>query len=196
MPKPGYITPSSFSDLMSNGRGSTEMGKTAMNVVNLLTLDLMGVERAEEQSTPASCQWGIDHEWEAIEAYQDATFREVFHPVEFRVSRTHDYVGGSMDGLVGSRGGIEVKCPFNSKEHLANIRDAAQFKMLYKYQLQGYFWIYELDWIDCVSYDPRFPDDKKLSIYRAYPDDNVITALKARCELAYKMACDSISQSK
>lgn len=189
MPNPGFLTPSTFSDLMSNGRGSSEMGKTALKIVDRLVLDLLGVERPEE-STPATCQWGIDHEWEAIQAYQDYTFREVRCPVVFRASSTHNYVGGTMDGLVGKSGGIEVKCPFNSNEHLDNLRKAKQFKTLYKYQLQGYFWIFQLEWIDCVSYDPRFPDSSKLAIYREYPNKDLIGQIMRRCEMAYRIALE------
>lgn len=193
MPNPGFLTPSTFSDLMSNGRGSSEMGKTALKVVDRLVLDMLGVDRPEE-STPATCQWGIDHEWEAIQAYQERTFREVHHPVDFRVSPTHDYVGGIMDGLVGKVGGIEVKCPFSSPEHLDNLREAKQFKTIYKYQLQGYFWIYQLDWIDCVSYDPRFPESSRMAIWREYPNEQMIGDLKARCELAYSMAVEQVKE--
>lgn len=195
MPSPGFLTPSTFADLMSNGRGSDQMGKTALKVVDRLVLDLLGVDRPEE-STPATCQWGIDHEWEAVQAYQDATFREVLHPVEFRASQTHPYVGGTMDGLVGKVGGIEVKCPFNSNEHLDNLRESKQFKTLYKYQLQGYFWIFQLDWIDCVSYDPRFPEQSRMAIYRERPNHQIISELKQRCELAYSMATEHVVRLK
>lgn len=187
MPNPGYLTPSTFGDLMSNGRGSEEMGKTALKVVDLLVMDILGVERSERDSNPISCQWGIDHEWEAIQAYEDRTFR-IVHPAKFKVCPTCEYVGGTMDGLVGKSGGIEVKCPFNSGEHLDNLKDAKQFKTTYQWQLQGYFWIYELDWIDCISYDPRFPEPSNLTIYRAYPVEDALVRLKERCELAYMMA--------
>lgn len=192
MPKPGFISPSSFADLMTNGRGSCEMGKTALNVVELLTLDMLGVERREAGATPPSCQWGIDHEYEAIQAYEERTFREVKCPVEFRASRTHSYVGGTMDGLIGSVGGVKIKCPYNSSEHLDNNREGKQLYNQYMFQVQGYIWIYELSWIDFVSYDPRFPAPSDLVIYRVEPDAVIIKALQQRCELAYRMACENV----
>lgn len=192
MPRPGYLTPSTFSDLMSNGRGSDQMGKTALKIVDNLIMDLLGVIR-EEEPTPKTCQWGIDHEWEAIQKYQEETFREVQCPVDFKESATHSYVGGTMDGLIGKNGGIEIKCPFSSNEHLNNLKNAKQFKTIYKYQLQGYFWIFELEWIDCVSYDPRFPEPNNLTIHRVYPDLDIIEALKTRCELAYEMAFNTVN---
>lgn len=194
MPRAGFLSPSSFADLMSNGRGSNEMGKTALAVVDQLTMDLLGVERREILSNPASCQWGIDHEWEAIQEYQDRTFRVVQSPVEFRASPTHDYVGGTMDGLVGKAGGIEVKSPYNSSEHLDNIREAKQLYKQYMYQVQGYFWIFGLEWIDFISYDPRFPEPSNLAVYRVEPDEAIISTLKERCEMAYKMAVENVKR--
>lgn len=99
-----------------------------------------------------------------------------------------------MDGLVGASGGIEVKSPYNSTEHLHNLQTGRQLHKLYWYQVQGYFWIYELDWIDFVSYDPRFPEADQLYIERAYPDHKVIDALKQRCEAAYEMAVEKVEK--
>lgn len=192
MPRSGFLTPSTFSDLMSNGKGKDTMGATALRIVNNLAMDMLGVERSEsrEMKTPASCQWGLDHEWEAIQEYQDRTFREVLCPVEFRVSPTHTYVGGTMDGLIGSKGGIEVKCPFDSLEHLYNLQEAKQLYRQYMHQVQGYFWIFELEWVDFLSYDPRFPEPNNLYIHRVGRDEDHINRLKARCEMAYEKAIE------
>lgn len=187
MPQPGFLTPSTFGDLMTKGRGGEPFGKTAQKVIDQLTLDLLGVERPES-STPPSCQWGIEHEWEAIQAYEERTFRQVLAPADFRVCPECAYVGGTMDGLVGRAGGIEVKSPFDSTNHLYNLQDSRQLYDTYWYQVQGYFWIFGLAWIDFVSYDPRFPEPAQLHIKREYPDKEVIEALKARCEQAYAMA--------
>lgn len=187
MPNPGFFTPSTFADIMSNGRGGQEFGKMAQKVIDRMTLDLLGVERPEE-STPPSCQWGLDHEWEAIQEYEERTFRKVMAPVEFRASKSHPYVGGTMDGLVGQVGGIEVKSPYDSMNHLYNIQTSAQLYKDYWYQVQGYFWIFELEWIDFISYDPRFPKPSSLYIKREYPDEAIISKLKERCEKAHRIA--------
>lgn len=193
MPKQGYITASSFKDLMAKGKGKDSIGQGAYTIVDELVLDMIGVEKGElNASVPYSCQWGIDHEWSAIETYQEETFREVLHPVEFRVAQSNPYVGGTMDGLVGSKGGVEIKSPFNPLNHFQNLQDGKQLHTLYWYQVQGYLWIYELDWIDFVSYDPRFPKDKQLYIERVTPDNETIQKLKERCEWAYNLATEKI----
>lgn len=187
MPKSGYLTPSTFGDLMTSNRSGTGFGKTAQKVIERLALDLIGVERLEMDS-PASCQWGLDNEWLAIQEYEERTFRKVICPVKFTVSKTHPYVGGTMDGLVGDNGGIEVKSPYDSINHLLNLREAYQLHNEYWYQVQGYFWIYELSWIDFISFDPRFPKPMDLNITRVERDEDTIEKLKARCEQAYSEA--------
>jgi hypothetical protein len=197
MPRKGFLTPSTFADLMTSAKGkSDELGKTALKVVDKLVLDMLGVETDEDsQGTPTSCQWGLDNEWFAIQTYSERTFTEVHCPVEFRASRTHPYVGGTMDGLVGNKGGIETKCPYSSLEHLGNLLEAAQLKQ-YKYQIQGYLWIFELDWIDFISVDPRFPQPYDLAVYRVYPQQDIVEAIQKRCGLAYQMAMSKLKMIK
>lgn len=188
MPRNGFLTPSTFRDLMTNDRSGKGMGKTAQNVIDQHALDLLGVEREDmDLFTPASCQWGKDNEWQAIQTYEDRTMREVRQP-EFAVCPTHPYVGGTMDGLVGDKGGIEVKCPYSSIEHLYNAIEARQAVKVYNWQMQGYMWIRNLDWIDFVSFDPRFPAPVDLVVHKIERDEVAIQALIDRCEAAHEMA--------
>lgn len=196
MPRKGFLTPSSFKDLMTNSRDGHSPGKAALKLIDKLALDILGVEENDEDMTPISCQWGYDNEWAAIQLYQERNFKEVQCPVEFRRSKTHPFVGGTMDGLVGDRGGVEVKCPYNSVEHLNNLKYGRQIEALYKYQIQGYMWIYELDWIDFISYDPRFPEEYKLFVKRITPDKEMIQDISNRCDLAYDLAIQSIKEMK
>lgn len=186
MPKSGFLTPSSFADLMTNGRGTDTMGKSALAVVDRLTLDLLGFEAPEPSGTPRSCAWGNENEPLARLLYTERTFREV-RPTEFTVCDTHPYVGGTMDGLVGLSGGVEIKCPYSPTEHLANILTRKQVAQ-YTPQMQGYMWIYVLDWIDFISYDPRLPEPYDLVIERIERDDAYIERLKKRCEEAFDLA--------
>jgi hypothetical protein len=187
MPKPGYLTPSTFSDLMSNGRGSNEMGQTALAVVDRLVLDLIGAERPEE-GTPSSCQWGLDHEWEAIDTYSERNMCEVVRP-DFRVCRDYPFIGGTADGLVGRDGLIEVKNPFNMLEHMYNLLSGKQVPQ-YINKMYGYMLIYERDWSDFVSFDTRFPEALKLYTQRVPRDDELIRRIVERCVMAHDMALD------
>lgn len=112
-------------------------------------------------------RWGTDQEPFARQAYIEATGNEVFetsfvdHP-EIAMS------GASPDGLVGSVGLVEIKCP-NTATHLetldgAGIPDKYRVQMLWQMACTG------RDWCDFVSFDPRLPPGLQLHIERVERD--------------------------
>lgn len=190
MPRPKFLTPSSFGKLMTNGRTKDKLfGDTAMSVIYQLALDLLEVEQPEEEYIPDACLWGIENEYLAKRAYELKNMVTV-RTADFKVSPTLDYVGGTMDGLVGSRGGIEVKCPFNSVNHL----DIHKQYSGYEHQITGYMWVYELEWIDFVSFDPRFPAPLQLRSFRIERNESAIAILEQRCREAHAMALQYVEQ--
>lgn len=152
------------------------LGKGAETYADELVCQAIGV--AEDDYTSYDMERGIMLEPLAIETYE----AEKLVSVKQKQRRTHPkyrFISGEADGVVGDRGGIEVKCP-NSKNHLQNIIDAAQIAK-YEYQMQGYMWIYDLNWMDFVSYDPRFPVEHEISIHRVWRDQDTIDLLEDRC---------------
>ena len=188
MPRPKFLTPSTFGKLMTNGRGCL-FGDTAKAVIYQLALDLLEVEQPEEEYTPAACLWGLEHEYYALREYEQRHMVRVCK-ADFRVSPTLDYVGGTMDGLVGTDGGVEIKCPFNSVNHL---KLDEQFKA-YHYQVHGYIWVYSLQWIDLCSFDPRFPAALKLRERRVERDEEIIQQLELRCAQAHAVALEIVDK--
>jgi len=179
MNKQGKLTPSRFIDIMTGGRSKAEkFGKTSMSYAYRVACERLGVEIQDPYAK--SMDWGNEYELDAIEAYQTQTGQMVTlndviqHP-------TLDYVAGTPDGLIGSEGIIEVKCPYNSVNHLMNLKSGAQLDD-YKYQIQGYLWITGRKWCDFVSYDPRFKKDLQLAIYRVDRDQLLIDELAARVQ--------------
>lgn len=81
-------------------------------------------------------------------------------------------VGCSPDGLVGDRGGAEIKVPA-AHTHLSYLLGEAGEK--YKCQVQGCMWIAERDWWDFVSYNPDLPS----TIVRFDRDEAFIKLLAA-----------------
>lgn len=184
MPKPGFLTASSFPDLMVKGKGGQEFGKTAMRHVEQLALDMLGFSR-EEGPKADSLDWGREQEDNAAFYYEERTLREL-RRAPFQVSPDLPYVGGTIDRLAGDAGGVEIKCPKDSKKHVFH---ADRHYTGYVYQIQGYMWIYSLKWIDFVSYDPRSTDERlQLRIKRVEPDAGIIAALETRCKAAYAEA--------
>lgn len=189
MPRAGYLTASTFPDLMTRGKGGQEFGKTAMRHIEQLALDMLRVDRAED-ITADSLEWGLEHEDNARYFYQEATLYKVGQ-AEFRISKELSFVGGEMDGLVGDDGGIEIKCPKSSTKHMFHF---AEHYEEYAYQVQGYLWIYRLKWIDFVSYDPRCPKPHQLQIRRIEPDAGIIKALQERCKAAHSEAIKLVEE--
>ena len=114
-------------------------------------------------------QWGTDHEQEASEVYSKATGIEL-EQVGFCTHEQLEYLAMSPDRLTPDRtGGIEVKCP-NTKTHIRTIRMGG-LPNDYKYQVYQYFLVNEkLQWLDFVSYDPRFTP-RPLYIHRIERND-------------------------
>jgi hypothetical protein len=119
---------------------------------------------------------GTETEPEARAAYQfEANCRVqqiglVLHPT---IGGTH----ASPDGLVGSDGLLELKCP-QPAQHLATllgepIADKYQIQMLWQMKCCN------RAWCDFGSYNPSFPESMKLHIRRFHRDDARIASLEA-----------------
>jgi hypothetical protein len=177
MNKQGKITASHFADVMTAGRGS-KWGKIARTYAYQVALERLGVEMPEV--TGKALEWGQYHEAEAIELYQHTTGNAVGltdvvqHP-------QLEYVAGTPDGLIGMDGIIEVKCPYNPVNHMANLRDGEQIED-YWWQIQGYLWITGRQWCDFISYDPRFPERLQLAVHRVYRSEKSISELDERVQ--------------
>ena len=182
MPRAKFLSASTFPRLMCNDRSGSGMGKTALSVCYRLAAELLGASDGEE-ITAASLEWGIENEDNAAWAYEKQTLSRT-RPALWKVSPDLQYVGGTMDRLVGENGGLEIKCPANMANHIKH----QELMKEYHYQVHGYLWIYELDWIDFVNYDPRFVPPRDLFVTRIERDEGVISTLKVRCEMAYEKA--------
>lgn len=179
MNKQGKITPSRFADVMTQGRSKDQkFGQTAKTYAYEVALERMGVEKPEAYGH--ALDWGVNYEFEAIELFQAVTglavgLNDVIqHP-------TLDFVAGTPDGLIGDDAIIEIKCPYNPVNHLANLREGAQIKDYY-WQIQGYLWLTGRSVCWFVSYDPRFPEATRLAVHRVERNDEDIIRLAERVQ--------------
>lgn len=124
-----------------------------------------------EQISAKAMEWGKAHEDEARTAFSFVTGLGV-NTVPF-VYREHDgelirHFGCSPDGIVEDGGGFEVKCPFNSANHVDFILNK-NIKDDYVWQVQFSLWVTGLPhWYFC-SYDPRMKV-KMLDFVKVMPD--------------------------
>ncbi len=79
-------------------------------------------------------------------------------------------VGCSPDRLVGTQGGLEIKCP-KPGTHVSYLLGSAETE--YKPQIQGCLWVCEREWWDFVSYNPVLPS----ALVRCYRDEAYIKTL-------------------
>lgn len=162
------FTASVIHKLMGNSRNGGLLSQTATTFV---------YEKAAEILTGISkpiygdaLDWGKDHEAEAFQMFSKTNFEQwTYYGGETYVFIPYgDYSGYSPDGL-SEEAILEIKCPYNSANHLKNfsIYDADSLKSEhpdYYYQMQLGMIAAKLEKGFFVSYDPRMPEGKQMHI--------------------------------
>lgn len=176
----GRFTSSRFGDLLTSGRKKDEVfGGTAMGYI---------IEVASERITgyPAGfegnkyTEWGNEHEPEAG-AYYTKVEGNIIEEAPFIPMNTN--AGGSPDGLIGTDGVVEIKCPWNSANHLKYFA-GAEVPKGYTTQMQGNMMVTGRKWCDFISYDPRMPESHRIFIQRFERDETIINKIIERIALA------------
>ena len=129
----------------------------------------------------AACTYGIEMENTALNAYSLATGNKVdqsglhLHP-QYR------FIAGSPDGLVGTEGMIEIKCPFYTKVPHCKVPN------YYYLQINCLLECTQRNWCDFVSW--TMP---AMTIFRVYKDPDLFEWL---CTHSYKDIWDAVQQNK
>lgn len=193
MPTPKHITPSRFKDVMTKPRSKSAVwGKTSLSYADSLVMDHLGVHR--EEVTAKSLEWGKDIEPVARQDYEFETFSKVEVPTDPIHLPGSLPVCGTPDGLVGSDGIIEIKSPWAVRSMMTVRTDFEAYYSDYKWQVQGYLWITGRKWCDFVVFDPRWPEDLRLSVTRIERDDKMIAELAERIELFHQLVVSRLKQ--
>lgn len=169
----GKVTASRIADMLAKtqkGWGAGRANYAAQLVAERLTGDVA------DTFTNGAMQWGTATEPEARRAYSfyaDADVEEV----GFIPHPTILMAGASPDGLVGSVGMLELKCP-NTATHIAtllgrSIPDKYQKQMLFQLACKP-----ERQWCDFASYDPRLPEEMRLFVKRMDRDNAAIAEIE------------------
>jgi putative phage-type endonuclease len=127
-------------------------------------------------------RWGTENEAEARRAYD-------FYSSDGAMVTTDGFTphpsiamsGASVDGLVGERGLVEIKCP-EIATHITTLL-TEEIDDDYVLQMQWQMDCTGRDWCDFVSYDPRLPEQYRLFVKRVMRDDAVIMSLRVQVEL-------------
>ena len=161
----GCFTASRMADIMARTKSGPSASRK--NMIALLACERLTGQCVETYQN-AAMQRGVELEQEALDAY--AFERGVaVEAVDYVDHPALSRVGCSPDGLVGTDGLVEVKCPSAMSVHLEALQYAAHADQ-YRWQLQHQLFVTRRQWVDCVSYDPRWPAGLQLAIKRVLPD--------------------------
>lgn len=169
----GKVTASRVADVIAktkSGYSASRKNYAAELVAERLT------GRPADSYTNAAMQWGTDtepHARAAYEFFRDASVIEVGlvdHPF---IPMT----GASPDGLVGSDGLVEIKCP-STATHIETLLSKS-IPDKYIVQMQWQMACTGRAWCDFVSFDPRLPEDMQLFVKRVPCDSERVSELEA-----------------
>jgi putative phage-type endonuclease len=169
----GKVTASRVADLMA----TTKSGYAASrdNLMALLVVERLTGQQ-QEGYTSASMQWGTEQEPFARAAYEIATGQMV-DECGFVLHPTIANAGASPDGLVGTDGLVEIKCP-----NTAGMIDALLTQTVpgkYNAQMQMQMACTGRAWCDYAVFDPRMPAKAQLFIKRVPRDPVFIQKMEA-----------------
>jgi len=183
----GKVTASRIADLMAKTKSGYSSSR-ANYMAQLIAERLTGT--VAESYTNAAMQHGTETEPEARSAYEFYQGVAV-EQIAFASHPKIEQAGASPDGLVGSDGLVEIKCP-NTATHLETLLGQA---VPGKYELQMQFQMActGRQWCDFASYDPRMPENMRLFVKRLKRDDKRIAEIEGEIasfllEMAVKLS--------
>lgn len=168
----GRVTASRIADMLAqtkSGWGASRAAYKAQLVAERLT----GAVAAT--FTNREMQWGTETEPQARAAYEfmrDATVEQVGFVQHPRIPMT----GASPDGLVGTDGLLELKCPA-TQTHIDTLLGGS-IPSRYVLQMQWQLACTGRVWCDFASFDPRMPGNMSLFVKRLARDDAEIARLE------------------
>jgi len=182
----GIPTASNFSKIMANfGKA---FGDPAKKYAQMKALERVTGVRDETGFKGVYFDRGHELEPSARHLYEQKTFNFVSNGGFFRVGD----LGDSPDGLIGTKGIIEIKCV------IPNIQwdriESGKLDTAYKWQIQGHLWLSGRDWCDFVSYCPEMNEQNQLFIDRIYPDLEMFKKLEERTKEFEFLICEKVKK--
>lgn len=179
----GKITASKMGALMARTKSGPAASRKNM-IAQLAIERLTGKE--VETFKNGSMEHGNETEPMARMEYEMQTGHKVTQ-VAFVDHSSIPMVGCSPDGQVGDDGLVEIKCPTAMDRHMKTLMKE-DFGSEYRWQRQHQLFVTNREWVDAVSYDPRYPPHLQLSTKRFFKnaeDHEAIAAeiIKANSEI-------------
>lgn len=169
----GSLGASQIGDMMA--RTKSGWGASRANLSAALVLERLSGRPKRRFVTPAM-ERGTMLEAEARDAYafmRDVDVTQIGLVPHPSIPGSH----ASPDGLVGSDGLVEIKCPLDEK-HLSTLMSDRPDRG-HELQCQWQMACTGRRWTDLVSYHPDFPPELQMHIRRIWRDDDMIADLEA-----------------
>ena len=171
----GKWTGSKFVDVMAISERTGKPLKARSDAVWQVVVERM-TGQAIEGPVGFALAWGHEVEQFARDAYELET-GNVVQQVGFIEHQEFPFAGASPDGLIDDDGGLELKCPRDSRIHLDRFLSGVPAE--YIPQIQGCMWVTGRQWWHFASYDPRMPESHRLLIIKVPRDEAVIAKIQA-----------------
>lgn len=169
----GKVTASRVADVMATGK-SGEAATRRNYRIQLVCERLTGMK--DEGFTNHHMERGTMLEPVARSLYESLK-GEFVDEVAFCNHPTIEMAGASPDGMVGSEGLIEIKCP-TAANHVETVL-SGKSPAKYYHQMQWQLACTNRKWVDFVSYCPDVGDNLALYVYRVNRDDAYIADLES-----------------
>jgi len=170
--KLGHVSAGSVSDILAKGKGGESKMRDSYKW-RIITERMTGL--IQESFSNDSMLWGVETEAEARMTYE-LIYGVTVDQTGFVKHPTLQWVGASPDGMIGTDGLIEIKCP-HTKTHLQTLKSGEAPKVYYS-QMQMQMWTMNRQWCDFVSYDPRLPHNIQFFCKRVDRDDEYISNME------------------
>lgn len=165
----GKVTASKINDVMMSKTTAGYQNYMAQLICERLTGEPVEIFKSD------AMQYGNDTEPQARAFYELETGNSVIQ-CGFVKHANIDDAGASPDGLVGSLGLVEIKCPQPAK-HIKNLMGGAIDKA-YRMQMQWQMECTGRTWCDFVSFNPSLPDHLRICVRRIDRDDDSINEMR------------------
>jgi len=169
----GKVTASKVSDVMAKTKSGYAATRTNY-MMTLLCERLTG--KREDFYVNAAMQRGTDLEPNARSVYE-AESGLLVSETGLVIHQNIENFGASPDGLVGSDGLLEIKCP-NTATHIEFLRTGKPDNK-YQWQMLAQMACTGRQWCDFVSYDDRLPFALQYSCIRFERDNSRIAEMES-----------------
>lgn len=173
----GVITGSKAKDFLAGENTETYKSYIAEKAAEQLTGEL------PEEISAKPLEWGKQHESSALAAFSFITGLTV-EQVPFIYKDLTGSFGCSPDGICSDGAGLELKCPWSSREYIKFVRDNLPKPEEIK-QVQFCMWVSGADKWHVAKYDPRFKA-KQLHSITLKRCEKTMKEFDARAEIALR----------